>query len=273
MCLVFSLFIPFASSDAEETETEEAMLRNAVRIRSIHTKRVSPTETLTITGHGTAFGIDLSEFGLRGPRYLLTAAHTVWDQENRSANSLWIEIRTAKSTYWARCRIRAFHKSLDICLLESERDLPFRSELAKVDSTPGSAVVMAGSPRGIPPKLFRGVLAADRRMPRTRTLAHIAFDHGDSGGPLYDARSGKVVGMAVAGVPKGDDMDHGVGLFVPLAEIKGFITNVARAESARKTVASVVASPVRPPGPIIRARRTSTPKAEVAPQPVPFTNP
>jgi len=40
---------------------------------------------------------------------------------------------------------------------------------------------------------------------------------------MVDAASGLVVGVAVAGIPKDGDLDHNVGLFVPVVGVASFM--------------------------------------------------
>ncbi|MGD0092959.1 MAG: trypsin-like peptidase domain-containing protein [Planctomycetota bacterium] len=197
----------------------QALLQSTVRIQYEH-----ESSGRTYTGHGTAFGVDLSQYGYPAShRYLLTAAHNVLDDNKVPYPKLRVELRKGDSPYWSKCRVLAWDEYIDLCIVESGGDLPHLLTLAGSDPKLGSRLVLAGSPRGVPVELHTGTL--DRKFERgtVRSSASVLFDHGDSGGPMVDAVSGLVVGVAVAGVPKDGDMDHNVGLFVPVVGVASFM--------------------------------------------------
>jgi len=194
-----------------------------------------------ITGHGTAFGVDLSPYGLSSRRLMLSAAHNVLDERNQPYTTLKIEIKEGSREYWSRCRVVASDPKMDICLVEAGDDLPLLATLDGSDVQAGARVVLAGSPRGIPVATYDGEIIRRFEEGTIRTSARVQFDHGDSGGPFFNSTNLKVVGVAVAGVPKNGDLDHNIGLFVPLAGIDAFL--VASLPSARRGLRTpVVAS-------------------------------
>jgi hypothetical protein len=177
----------------------------------------------TITEHGTAFGMDLSQYGFSSRRCLLTAAHNVLDDSKKPYGTLKIEIADATRTYWSHCRVVAWDTDLDLCIVEADDDMPALLRLADSDVPIGGRLILAGSPRGVPVELFAGTLEQKFERGMVCSRARVPFDHGDSGGPMIDATNGRVVGVAVAGIPKGGDLAHDIGLFVPTVGIETFL--------------------------------------------------
>jgi serine protease Do len=184
---------------------------SAVRVRSERVERGG-----VITGHGTAFSVDLSKWGYEGRRYLLTAAHNVMD--GAAFLPAKVEVVDGK---WSQCKVVAADVKLDVCLLEAGEDMA-PAALAAEDAKPGDKVSMLASPMCREIHKYDGVVAKRFHEGGVLTLVRLPFDHGCSGAPLLGL-DGKVVGMASAGVLKDGDMDKEVGLFVPLAAISSFM--------------------------------------------------
>lgn len=221
-----------SSLQALDNAQRAKLLQSAVRIRYERSEG-----NATITGHGTAFGVDLSRYGFEGSRYLLSAAHNVLDDNGAPFSTVKIELEDEARTVWSKCRVLAFDKELDLCLLESNDPIPQIVELADEDAEVGATTILAGSPRGIPVKLFEGTLTKRFDSGTIRSAVRIPFDHGDSGGPFFASDSGKVIGVAVAGVPKDGDLDHNIGLFVPVAGVKSFLERHRRGGSRAPALA------------------------------------
>jgi len=202
---------------AEEVPLRERLLSSAVRIRYERSEG-----TAKVTGHGTAFAVDLSKWGYAGPKYLLSAAHNVLDENNQPFTTLKVESRNPCAPSWSSCRVVAFDKDLDLCLVEASDSVPEQSVLAGHDVEVGQSVTLAGSPRGVPLELYDGNLTQCSVSGTEHSSACLPFDHGCSGGPFFNAK-GEVIGVAVAGVPKDGDMDKSIGLFVPLAGVTRFM--------------------------------------------------
>lgn len=218
--LVFTAVICFSVNASDDQTIPNLAIPNcAVRIR--HQRHEG---AVTFTGHGTAFGVDLSSYGLTKPRYLLSASHNVQDDGNVYGD-IRIEI---SENEWISIAVVSFDPNLDICLLKSSVDLQSVAKLAEKDVAVGGNLTLVGSPRGAPIAIFDGILLRKFDRGTVRSLAKITFDHGDSGGPFFDAKTGLVVGMAVAGVPKDGDMDHEVGLYVPLVAITSFLESIGK---------------------------------------------
>ncbi len=233
--LVATLSIAAGAEEVLTIEQRNKLLSSVTRIRYERQEGGA-----LVVGHGTAFGIDLDAFGQPGRRYLLSAAHNVLDKAGKPYPMLKIEIPIQGGrTVGSHCKVVSADIDLDLCLLECDDDLPAVVALAPADEPVKAPVILAGSPRGIPVQLFEGTLLRRFHEGSVRSLAELEFDHGCSGGPLFSARTGKVIGVAVAGIPKGDDMDHTKGLFVPASAIESFITpiiKVAPAPSARPSL-------------------------------------
>lgn len=264
-CIAFlACSLPFSggaawASDAQPRELAGARAETfrdlACRLR--YRRIESGTE---ITGHGTAFPADLAAYGFAGRRYLLSAAHNVLDDTGQPYGTL--EIETGGG--WSACRVLGHDRSLDICLLEAQRELPAAAQLADTDAAQGDAVVLAGAKRGLAVRVYEGVLEKKFHRGSARYRVRVPFDHGDSGGPFFDAASGRVVGVAVAGVPLGADLDPGLGLYAPLAAVRSFL-------DAHRRGGSPLAEAPRPepaPGAIAASaeiRQTLAPVAAEAP--------
>jgi hypothetical protein len=215
------------AADVALTPHRDSLLQATVRIR--YERRQG---TSLIMGHGTAFAANLARYGYPGARYLLTAAHNVLDDDGQPHTTLKIEIQDGAARQWLACKVAACDAELDLCVVEAAQDLPRVLLLAETDPPAGSAIVMAGSPRGVPVALFDGTLTRKFERGSVRSRARIPFDHGDSGGPIACPESGKVIGVAVAGVPKDGDLDRSVGLYVPVVAVQSFL------ESHRKGLAA-----------------------------------
>lgn len=161
-----------------------------------------------ITGHGTAFGV--------APRLLLTAKHNVLDKNQNPYKTLKIEV----SGEWLKCEVISLHDDLDLCLLKSFADVPVFA-LADADAPERTKICLQGSPRGIPILNVAGSIERHYHLGGVLTRARIAFDHGNSGGPVL--ADGRVVGMAVSGVPKNGDLDKELCLFLPVSALKSFV--------------------------------------------------
>ncbi|MCZ7645146.1 MAG: serine protease [Planctomycetota bacterium] len=235
----------------------EAMLSAAVRIRYERYQ-----DGAVITGHGTAFGADLSAWGFPGRRYLLSAAHNVLNDEGRPFTTLKIEVVDGPRTYWLGARTLVFDENLDLCILEAGDDLPVLGRLAVKDLRGGERAILAGSPRGTPVALYEGLMREPFYRGSVRSAVSVAFDHGCSGGPLYGAESGEVVGVAVAGIPKDGDMDHQLGLFVPVVGLRSFL------EAHRRGPAVSSPEPVLAATRVVRPEPRVLPVEEPAPAPV-----
>lgn len=156
-----------------------------------------------ITGHGTAFGID--------KRLMLTCAHNVLNEQNNPYKTILVS--------GFRCKVLRFDLKYDIALLEASVDVSV--EQMGEDAGVGEKIVLSGSKRGEPVTESKGKIVELNHGGACRDRLEVSFDHGDSGGPVL--KDGKVVGMAVAGIPKEGDLAHDQGLFVRVSILKEFL--------------------------------------------------
>ena len=220
----------------------DSFVDGTVRLRT----RTIDNFSMCKTGWGAAFSVDLSAYGLRGSRYLLTAAHLIDIYNGKIMPRGELEIEVGKNL-WAPCKVIALDVHRDLCLLESSVRMPVMSKLCSVEDIRfvgevGEGVVIVGCPKGVPPCISRGILTdKDPAVAGVRWQAAAQFNHGNSGGPVYDAKTGKVIGVAVAGISDGfGDMRPDTALFAPFTEVRSFL-DVAIATHAigshQKTIA------------------------------------
>jgi S1-C subfamily serine protease len=212
-----------AKAEIVQTPLPLKMAQSCVRLRL----RTEDREFVT-TGFGAAFGIDLAGYGLKGSRHLLSAAHLILNKTgDMAAGDLAVELPALKSSRWSQCKVVAYDKERDLCLLECEADIPVISQLNTDDHAVevDSAVMLVGCPSGAPPRVSYGWLTDKEPNVKGRLWeASASFYHGNSGGPVFDAIKGKVIGVAVAGVNNGSgDMDRNIALFAPYFEVKTFL--------------------------------------------------
>jgi len=204
---------------------------------TVRLKLETPDGEYMVTGWGAAFGVDLSAMGARDPRYLLSAAHLVLKKDGKglATGELRVEVPVNGKKVWSTCKVVAVDKKNDICLLHTDVDVPVVSMIAKDESqNVGSTVMIVGCPSGVSPCVSVGRIA-DKNPNVDGHLweAAATFYHGNSGGPVFDAQRGTVIGVAVAGVSNGQgDMRRDKALFLPADEIKSFL---------EKTVAPLLA--------------------------------
>ena len=226
-----------------------------------------------ITAHGTAFGVDLTEWGYPRPRYILTAWHVVRNDEGPGIPLLKIEVRTETNIYWTRCKLLAFDARRDLCLLESSTDLPFCTEFADEQPEAGCPVLHVGCPTGVRPTPFTGSVS-DRDGYDLASANVKFFKQGCSGGPVFDGCSYKIIGVAVAGVKKengaSDEMDPNTALFVPLTGVKRFIQKtLPRRQVEPPAVAYRQPTPAPVPAPVYTPPPAPVPAPVAQPRQVP----
>ncbi|HYG76220.1 MAG TPA: serine protease [Planctomycetota bacterium] len=218
LCLLLSTTLVAADQDAS---TGLARSTFRLRLQTIDGEYVN-------SGWGTAFGVDLSSYGISDAKYLLTAAHLVLKKSGKGLadGKLELELPSGGSKAWASCRVVAIDKKNDLCLLSCSSTLPSLAQLSKSESQKvGEAVAIVGCPAGVPPKVSMGKLTDKNPKVEGRLWEAAAqFYHGNSGGPVFDPASDVVIGVAVAGVSNGrGDMARNVALFYPINEVKKFL--------------------------------------------------
>ncbi|HLX60963.1 MAG TPA: serine protease [Planctomycetota bacterium] len=209
-----------------ESQSRASALLGTFRLRAETDKGES-----IVTGHGTAFAINLCDYGYPRPRYLLTACHVVRDHDSELIPDLKVEVRNGNVSYWLGCSVISFDEKRDLALLESNADLPSTSRFAAREPENGNPLIVIGSPAGIPLKIFEAqMLEKDGYELSTAYVAF--FKQGCSGGPVFN-NSKDIVGVAVAGIKKGQGMDPHTCLFVPLPDVKEFVSASMPRQRAR----------------------------------------
>lgn len=227
--IVLSL-IPGAviAADGESKNIPDKIAQSTVRL-----KLETEEGQYITTGWGAAFGVDLSSFGARDPRYLLSAAHLVLKKDGKglAAGELKVEVPQNGKKVWTSCRVVAVDRKNDLCLLRCDVDVPVISRLAARESQKvGETVMIVGCPAGVPPCVSIGKISDKQPNVDGRLWEAAAkFYHGNSGGPVFDPRQGTVIGVAVAGVSNGQgDMFRDKALFLPTDEIKNFLEKTVK---------------------------------------------
>lgn len=202
---------------------------------TVRIKVETQTAGSIICGYGSAFGVDLSAYGINRPRYLLSAAHLVMSDDGRRLlnGPIKVELPRGDRKGWARCRVLTVTRFYDLCLLECDEDIPVINKLtpSKPGIHIGAPIVVVGCPLGVPPQVSSGFLSNKDPLVSDRGHrvweASAAFNHGNSGGPVFGADHQSVIGVAVAGVRQRgggpQDMDPGVALFTPYYCVKHFL--------------------------------------------------
>lgn len=219
---LFALFVVLGPSGGEVAKAERRSLA-APPPYVFRIKAQSTRGDVTITGHGTAFGVNLAEFGNSRPRHVLTACHVIRDTQGANFKSLTIEVRRGGTVRWLRCRPLAWDVKLDIAILECESDLPVCA-FARHDALCGSQLEMIGGPGGTPLRVFGGTVSETPRA--GKATARVEYiKEGCSGGPLVDARTQRIIGLVSAGIAMGrsHEMDPHTCLYVPRSTLLAFI--------------------------------------------------
>ena len=233
LCALVCIFISARARGSEthsSSQVPQGIIDSTVRI-----KVEQDAGTHLLAGHGSAFGVDLSSYGLLKSRYLLTAAHMVLSEDGSSLihGSISVELGQQLARRWVPCKILSVTRVYDLCLLECDEDVPVLSKLTpgKPGLDVGAPLLVVGCPLGVPPQVSAGFLRD--KDPHVNDRSHkvweatAAFNHGNSGGPVFCAACGTVVGVAIAGVRVGgggpQDMDPGIALFTPYYCIKHFL--------------------------------------------------
>jgi hypothetical protein len=234
-------------------------------LSSLRVRAEQPEGSDTLVGHGTACAVDLSEYGYVQPRYLLSAFHVYCDGQGRIRPSLKVEVRETGMANWIECRMVAFDKALDVCLLKADRDLPYLARLSTRELGVNDNLLLIGSPRGIPITVYPGRLVEKIYRDNCSRMA-VEFDHGDSGAPVFDPVGGGVIGVAVAGIAlHGQDMLPNIGLFVPTSAVAGFMN--AQRIALPPPAPTVAAAPAPKATPAPAKTLAAAPKTSVAAAP------
>jgi len=169
-------------------------------------------------------GFVVSESG-----YILTSAHVITDAgdaaKTTEASRVFIGFRDGDR---AKAEIVGWDVYDDVALLSVAPDAHVLSPVPLGDSSrvrAGDPVAAMGSPFGNEDSIAVGVVSAVRRSIMSLTSAYKVVDaiqidapitHGNSGGPLFDAR-GRVIGInAQIGTDSNSGAAEGVGFAIPI---------------------------------------------------------
>lgn len=156
-------------------------------------------------GSGSGFAVDLSAFGIPGNRFLITAAHVAIGPDESPISNIKIRINHPdfRKRTLARADVVAYDIKYDICVLRADVDLPVRVKIAMEDKIGiGEPIVTVGCPAGASPLASMGFLA-DKVLDlpdlfdENIWLGSSPIFFGNSGGPVFDAIRGDVIGIAV----------------------------------------------------------------------------
>ena len=220
-------------------------------------RRESPgVVTVISTGVGNGGGSGLgSGFVISGDGEIATNAHVVTSGEGaaiREADQVFVRFKDGNQV---PARIVGFDPFSDVALLRVDpagltlRPLPLGSA---ADLSVGAPVAAIGSPFGEDQSLSVGVISAlDRSIESLTGFATVgaiqtdaAINHGNSGGPLLDAR-GRVLGIN-AQIQTSSGEGSGVGFAVPVDTVKRSLGQLRRDGRARYAYLGVSTAPVFP---------------------------
>jgi S1-C subfamily serine protease len=249
---------------AQTTTTRVEVLQDAGRAPTASAfdpsaiyRRESPG-VVTIISTGLGGGADSglgSGFVISGDGEIATNAHVVTSGEGaaiRKAEQVFVRF---KDDNQVPAQIIGFDPFSDVALLKVDpagltlRPLPLGSAH---DLAVGAPVAAIGSPFGEDQSLSVGVISAlDRSIESLTGFATIgaiqtdaAINHGNSGGPLLDAR-GRVLGIN-AQIQTTNGEGSGVGFAVSVDTVKRSLSQLRRDGRARYAYLGVSTSPVYP---------------------------
>lgn len=179
-----------------------------------------------IYSQGSAVSIDLSREGLKGSRYLLTAAHCVV-VKGRPAKAILVEIASQRK--WVEAKILAYDDDLDIALLLADEDMPETIKLSNGEEIDiGDFLVTIGSPRGEPLAASSGYLSSkgDQNPKTGRSKWYegsLPITHGNSGGGVFDPNTKEIVGIATAIWEEDKGSTPNIAFFVGAKDINEFL--------------------------------------------------
>jgi len=146
----------------------------------------------------TGTGISGTAFFINPDGYLLTNAHVVRDCKNQSKISYYSKDIPAK--------LIAADDALDLALLKADIKNKNYIKISSKDPEKLQRVIVAGYPLGKELsddlKLTSGIISSLKGINDNSNRIQIdaALNHGNSGGPIIDEKSGELIGVAVSGL-------------------------------------------------------------------------
>ncbi len=177
------------------------------------------------TGHGAAVSVDLSEFGLKGSRYILTAAHCISDN-GKIRDEISIDYKDKGETKWTGVKVIAMDEDFDIAILTTDVDMPVLVTFCS-DIDIGDALITIGSPQATALTANFGFLSDKGSLAEQKHAGwyqgSMAITHGNSGGPVFDPNNETLVGIITAIIGDPGNQAPNIALFVGYEEIQKFL--------------------------------------------------
>ena len=194
------------------------------RFESVPMQMLMSTVRISVTNlgkQGAGSGVCISD------KHILTCAH-LFDHGPMEDAVIAVQLKGKKhdSLNTLDARIIKIDTTLDIAILEVDGTLPFSSEVdTSSETSVGDALFVLGAPGGFSANYaVQGFLAtkgegknpfADMTGWEHCWSTSARTDQGNSGGPIFNANTGKVIGV-LRGGPRG----YGVSLFTPVTLVK-----------------------------------------------------
>ena len=184
------------------------------------------------------------------------------------ASSITVTFQNGKK---AKATLVGTDKSTDIAVIKVQNvPASLLHPLSLGDSStvlPGQSVVALGSPFGLPETMTAGIVSAINRTiqaPNNFSIAgaiqtDAAINHGNSGGPLIDAATGKVIGVN-AQIESDSGGNDGVGFAIPINAAKNVATTLIAGGTVQHAYLGVsVADATGSAGAVVRCVVTGSP--------------
>ncbi|HET7572584.1 MAG TPA: trypsin-like peptidase domain-containing protein [Gaiellaceae bacterium] len=183
----------------------------------------------TSTSDNFGFGPQHQQTRAEGSGFVLDSDGNILTNQHVVANANSIMVRF-KDGSTAKAKLVGADEGTDIAVIKVDVAASKLHPLALGSSAgvrPGQSVVAIGSPYGLTETMTAGIVSAIQRTitaPNQFSLSgaiqtDAAINHGNSGGPLIDATTGKVIGVN-AQIDSGSGDNSGVGFAIPIDTAK-----------------------------------------------------
>jgi putative serine protease PepD len=196
---------------------------------------VDITVTSTSTSDNGFFGPQSQQSSAEGSGFVYDSSGDIVTNAHVVAGAKSIQVRF-KDGSTAKATLVGKDESTDIAVIKVDVASSKLHPLSLGTSSsvrPGQAVVAFGSPFGLPGTMTAGIVSAVGRTitaPNNYSISgsiqtDAAINHGNSGGPLIDAATGKVIGVD-AQIESNSNDNAGVGFAIPIDAVKDVATTV-----------------------------------------------